>query len=110
MFSFVAAKLRVIFDIILFTNYITTIYTIPAVLPGLLICLCRSRLAGYLTGSEDYFTHKNGGYLDLRDDLDPVFDEAGHYSAHLFTEKASDIIMAHDASQVKGNVSGLYSC
>ena len=59
-------------------------------------------LPGYLTGSEDYYTHKRTGYLDLRDNLEPVFNETGHYSAHLFTQKASDVIMAHNSSQVNG--------
>lgn len=51
---------------------------------------------GYLTGSENYFTHKRSGFIDLHDNLKPVFNETGHYSAHLFTQKASDVINAHD--------------
>lgn len=57
--------------------------------------------AGYLTGAEDYLTHKRSGFLDLHDNLDPVFNETGHYSAQLFTQKASDVIMAHDSTKVR---------
>ncbi|XP_076452393.1 arylsulfatase B-like [Babylonia areolata] len=51
---------------------------------------------GYLNGAEEYFNHKRDGYLDLHDNLEPVYNENGHYSAHLFTQKASDVIRAHD--------------
>ncbi|XP_071089640.1 arylsulfatase B-like [Haliotis cracherodii] len=78
---------------------------------------------GYLTGSEDYLTHKrcdNHNYsigdifedpntygnlkadfcgLDLHDDTKPVFNETGHYSAHLFTEKAINVIENHEESK-----------
>ena len=70
----------------------------------------RFRFAGYLTGREDYLTHKNKGYLDLHDNLVPVFNETGHYSAHLFTEKASDVIMAHNSSQVNGTFLRANNC
>ncbi|XP_070205918.1 arylsulfatase B-like [Littorina saxatilis] len=53
----------------------------------------------YLTGAKDYLTHNRSGFLDLHDNLDPVFNETGHYSAQLFTQKASDVIMAHDSTK-----------
>ncbi|XP_046544579.1 arylsulfatase J-like, partial [Haliotis rubra] len=63
---------------------------------------------GYLSGSENYYTHNhcdnhvaNTSYCghDLRDNTKPVFTENGHYSTHLFTEKAIDIINKHDKSK-----------
>ncbi|XP_012938399.2 arylsulfatase B-like [Aplysia californica] len=59
----------------------------------------------YLTGSENYtdhmraFTPSGKYYLDLRDNNGPVHNESGHYSAHLFTEKAIDVVQAHDHSK-----------
>ncbi|KAK7474508.1 hypothetical protein BaRGS_00034262, partial [Batillaria attramentaria] len=53
----------------------------------------------YLTGGEDYFTHFREGGLDLHDNLKPDFEEKGKYSAQLFTERAVDIIHAHNNSK-----------
>ncbi|XP_005104849.1 arylsulfatase B-like [Aplysia californica] len=56
---------------------------------------------GYLVGEETYYGHKRdytdgNWYLDLRDQNGPVHSEEGHYSGHLFTEKAIDVVQAHD--------------
>ncbi|XP_005090307.1 arylsulfatase B [Aplysia californica] len=63
-----------------------------------------STFYGYLNGAEDYFSHKKAfsdgkEYLDLRDHKGPIHSEDGHYSTHLFTEKATDVVRAHDASK-----------
>ncbi|XP_035826847.1 arylsulfatase J [Aplysia californica] len=59
---------------------------------------------GYIGDREDYFNHTNTymdgeEYLDLRDQNGPVYNETGHYSTHLFTEKAIDVLQAHDSSK-----------
>ncbi|XP_012941568.1 arylsulfatase B [Aplysia californica] len=59
---------------------------------------------GYLTGSENYNNHKRTfmdgkWYLDLCDQDGPAHNESGHYSGHLFTEKAIDVVQAHDPSK-----------
>lgn len=51
---------------------------------------------GYLTGSEDYYTHMSGRGLDLRDQNNPDYNEHGVYSAFPFTSRAVDIIKQHD--------------
>ena len=65
---------------------------------------------GYLTGGEDYYTHKNGeGYpgkkhftnlngYDLRRNEKVARDAAGKYSTFLFTDEAVEIISSHNAS------------
>lgn len=54
---------------------------------------------GYLTGAEDYYTHYREGGLDLHHNLQPDFSQKGTYSTQLFTQKAVDIINAHDKSK-----------
>lgn len=54
---------------------------------------------GYLGGSEDYYTHEVEGGLDLRDNLDPVFNLSGVYSAFPFTQRAIDVVKKHDKSK-----------
>uniref|UniRef100_A0A0B7BK24 Sulfatase N-terminal domain-containing protein n=1 Tax=Arion vulgaris TaxID=1028688 RepID=A0A0B7BK24_9EUPU len=58
---------------------------------------------GYLTGSEDYYRHSrawnNTPYLDLRDNNGPIRNETGHYSAHLFTQKAIEVVRSHNKTK-----------
>ncbi|GFS18368.1 arylsulfatase B [Elysia marginata] len=58
---------------------------------------------GYLNGDEDYYSHKRGykgkPYLDLHEEGRPVRNATGHYSTHLFTDKAIDLIKRHDPSK-----------
>lgn len=60
---------------------------------------------GYLTGSEEYFTHHRCSFisplnitrcaLDLRDGEDVATRYTGRYSTELFTQRATDIIKQH---------------
>ncbi|BFZ20046.1 hypothetical protein BsWGS_23085 [Bradybaena similaris] len=58
---------------------------------------------GYLNAAEGYYNHtipwRRVPYLDFRDNNGPVRNESGHYSAHLFTNKAVDVINSHDTSK-----------
>eukprot|EP00058_Branchiostoma_floridae_P006789 XP_002592277.1 hypothetical protein BRAFLDRAFT_71008 [Branchiostoma floridae] len=64
---------------------------------------------GYLTGAEDYWTHRQKGGLpgqpqtwsglDLRDQNRPVTDQNGTYSTHLFANKAIEIIAQQDKNK-----------
>ncbi|XP_019643888.1 PREDICTED: arylsulfatase B-like [Branchiostoma belcheri] len=63
------------------------------------------RFYGYLTGGEDYWTHRRPNLfakdpnafhgLDLRDQDKPVLDQNGTYSTNLFASKAIEIIRNH---------------
>ena len=55
---------------------------------------------GYLGGAEDYWNHTYLGGVDLRDNTQVVWNESGTYSTHLFTQKAIEIVEAHDKDQV----------
>lgn len=66
---------------------------------------------GYLTGSEDYYTHMTGGGfpgwnvskhwkgVDLHNNDQVVRSETGHYSTHLFTQEVINIIEQHSTSE-----------
>lgn len=58
---------------------------------------------GFLLGHGDHFSHKHKqrrkGLLDLRFNDQPIRNETGHYSTHLFTQKAIDVVRAHDKSK-----------
>ena len=48
---------------------------------------------------EDYFTHIRDDGLDLHDNDQPVWNETGTYSAHLFARKAGQIVQQHAVHQ-----------
>ena len=56
-------------------------------------------IAGFLGGSEDYYTHVFENAFDLYDNEQPDFKETGTYSAHLFATKAGEIVIQHAANQ-----------
>ena len=59
--------------------------------------------AGYLTGSEEYFTHERcfGEFcgMDLRENTKPA-RAVGIYSTHLFTDRVTNIIKSHSTNNV----------
>ncbi|CAG5115936.1 unnamed protein product [Candidula unifasciata] len=65
------------------------------------------RFYGFYTGAGDYFRHnrclKGGCGVDLHDDTKDtfanVFNESGTYSTHLYTQKAIDLIQAHNVDK-----------
>ncbi|BFZ20541.1 hypothetical protein BsWGS_23580 [Bradybaena similaris] len=65
------------------------------------------RFYGFYTGAGDYFRHnrclKAGCGVDLHDDTRDtfvnVYNESGTYSTHLYTQKAMDLVQAHDVSK-----------
>ncbi|XP_033113738.1 arylsulfatase J-like [Anneissia japonica] len=65
---------------------------------------------GYLTGSEDYWTHfRSGGNqanflehwygYDLHDNLRPAWEYTGNYSAYVFTERVQNIFKSHNQDE-----------
>ncbi|XP_076452395.1 arylsulfatase J-like isoform X2 [Babylonia areolata] len=51
---------------------------------------------GYLNGAENYFDHTREGFLDFYENTTPLRSATGHYSTHLFTQRATEIIHAHE--------------
>ena len=60
-------------------------------------------ILGYLTGSEDYYSHHTCYYdfcgMDLRDNTNPTFAN-GSYSTELFADKVINIVKNHDGDKV----------
>ncbi|XP_072036042.1 arylsulfatase B-like isoform X2 [Amphiura filiformis] len=66
---------------------------------------------GYLSGSENYYTHTRSGSmagfspgkewnaLDLRDGEKKATNYSGKYSTHVFTERVQEVIEQHDLSK-----------
>lgn len=59
-----------------------------------------SFFAGFLSGSEDHYTHsqryKGTLALDLRNGEEPAPEYNGQYSAELFSQKAASVIENHE--------------
>lgn len=55
---------------------------------------------GFYTGCGDHYTHERLGILDLRDNISPVRDMNGTYSANLFTRVSKSQYKAIQHSQV----------
>ncbi|CAN8023315.1 unnamed protein product [Ixodes persulcatus] len=58
---------------------------------------------GYYGGEEDYYNHSytfdNRTGLDLWLNTEPLFNETGNYSTHLFTERAKFLIKSRNAAK-----------
>ena len=48
---------------------------------------------GFYSGSEDHFTHKKDGILDLHDNMTPVKNKNGVYSTRLYAEVRRRVIL-----------------
>ena len=62
-------------------------------------------ITGYLTGSENYYTHYRTGGLDLHSEVNSSLKNEwgynGQYSAHVFARKAEELIENHDKNKVQ---------
>lgn len=66
---------------------------------------------GYLLGSEDYYSHEHCVFisaknvtrcaLDFRDGEEVAAEFKNKYSAHVFTERAIDLIASHKTEKVQ---------
>ncbi|XP_070557098.1 arylsulfatase B-like [Ptychodera flava] len=54
---------------------------------------------GYYNAEEGYYNHSVGGYLDLREDLNPDWNENGTYSTDIFVHKAVQYLTNHNQSK-----------
>ena len=54
---------------------------------------------GFLGSSEDYYTHEEGGLLDMWDNCNMVNNSNGVFSADLYTAKAVEVIDTHVKSK-----------
>ncbi|KAK6188808.1 hypothetical protein SNE40_004909 [Patella caerulea] len=54
---------------------------------------------GYYNTQEDYYNHTFGGYLDLHDGERVAREYDGQYSTHVYTNRTTSIIEAHDPDQ-----------
>ncbi|GFN95654.1 arylsulfatase b-like [Plakobranchus ocellatus] len=59
---------------------------------------------GFLGGHESHYNHtraykSKGSFLDLRCDGEPVLDQNGRHSTYMYTQRAVDVISAHDKSK-----------
>lgn len=54
---------------------------------------------GFYGGENNHLTHRRMGHKDFRDGEKTVQDKDGQYSAHLFTERAQEIVSSHNKEE-----------